>query len=427
MINLEKYTNQKEEQIVLGSLIMKNSDLQKVSDILKMDHFRHDSNQRIYEEILNKVNKYGVAADIITLRSFFSNLPEGIEYLNHLASIASVIIPIRDYAFNLRELSEKRDLLFGFHEIIDLLETKSPDEIVSKVQDLISSIDSESSEVEIFDGDSMEQSLLDGWRDGSSNIIMPSGIKKLDDMLNGGFTIDKLYTIGAAPGTGKTSFAQQVIINALEKEYGVLFVSMEMERKNVFSRFLANFSSINPFRIIINNIFNHEQDRFEFALKKWQGLKSNYFMTEKGHLTLESIEKTLKRKLKTNPIKLIVVDYIQIMQLRDSRNMSEASLIKDNVRGLKDIATKYGVAVIALSQITKNALGEKPGLKSLKGSGGIGEDSDCVINLWTDSEETEQKKIKTVNVEVAKNRNGAQGSLVINFDGEFNKFTENNF
>ena len=115
----------------------------------------------------------------------------------------------------------------GFHEMIVLLETKTTSDVVAKTQDLISSVDSESSEVEIFDGEQMEQSLLDGWKDGSSNIIIPTGINKLDVMLNGGVTVDKLYTIGAAPGTGKTSLAQQVILNALKKEYGVLFVSME--------------------------------------------------------------------------------------------------------------------------------------------------------------------------------------------------------
>jgi replicative DNA helicase len=244
--------------------------------------------------------------------------------------------------------------------------------------------------------------------------------------LNGGFTIDKLYTIGAAPGTGKTSMAQQIIINALEKKFGVLFISMEMERKNLFVRFLASFNSINPFRMLINNIFKHETDKFDLSLKRWNSLKENYFMTE-GTLSLKKIESTLKRKIKTNPIKLLVVDYIQIMELRDCKNISEASLIKENIRGLKELATKYHVCTIALSQLTKDMLGGKPGLKALKGSGGMGEDSDCVINLWTDSDDMEDSAIKPVNIEVAKNRNGMKGGLVVNFDGEFNRFTENKF
>ncbi len=421
-----KFTNSDEEQILLGSLIMRNELLQKVSDILKPDHFYFDNNQKIYDEILKKVNMEKATADLVTLRPFFQTLPEGLKYLSGLATVASGVIPIRDYAFNLVELAEKRKLNAGFIELVSSLETKSSSDIALQVQDLIASISSDSSEVEIFNGDGLEQSLMDAWKDGSSSVIIPSGIEKLDKMLNGGFTIDKLYTIGAAPGTGKTSLAQQIIINALEKKFGVLFISMEMERKNLFVRFLANFSSINPFRIMINNIFKHEADKFDFSLKRWNSLKENYFMTE-GTLSLKKIETALKRKLKENPIKLLVVDYIQIMHVRDSKNMSEASLIKENIRGIKELATKYHVCAIALSQITKDALGGKPGLKALKGSGGIGEDSDCVINLWTDSEDVEDKQTKAINVEVAKNRNGMKGDLVVNFDGEFNRFTENKF
>lgn len=421
-----EYTNIEAERSILGLLIMHNDALIKVSDILKANDFYSDSHQMIYDEILKRVNMEKEVADIITLRPFFDTLPEGGAYLNDLANVSG-IMPIRDYAFNLIELAKKRRLLSGLHESIVLLETKSSSDVATKTQDLIASIDSDSKEIDVFDGDGMEQALVDGWKDGTSNIIIPSGVGSLDEMLNGGFTVSKLYTIAAAPGTGKTSLSQQIMVKALEKDYGVLFISMEMERKNIFARFLASFSSINPFRIVINNIFNYEQQAFDNALKKWQRLKSNYFMTEKGNMTLGQIENVLKRKLKANPIKLLVIDYLQIMQLRESKNMSEASLIKENVTGLKNLATKYNISVIQLSQLTKDAIGGRPGLRSLKGSGGIGEDSDCVINLWTDSQDTERKKVKAINIEVAKNRNGSQGDLVVNFDGEYNRFTESNF
>jgi replicative DNA helicase len=429
-MELTQFTNIEAEQAILGTIIINNDYLRRVEDMLNRKHFYELAHQEIYDKILS-FKMEGIGSNQISLKVFCESDPAikkigGALYLSTLLNCASSIIDIRDYAFILIELAEKRKLVAGFHEMIVLLETKTTSDVVAKTQDLIASVDSESSEVEIFDGEQMEQALLDGWKDGSSNIIIPTGINKLDVMLNGGFTVDKLYTIGAAPGTGKTSLAQQVILNALKKEYGVLFVSMEMERKNIFARFLASFSSINPFRIVINNIFKHELDKFDNALKEWNKLKPNYFMTEKGHLTLKQIENALKRKLKASPIKLMVVDYIQIMQLRDAKNMNEASLIKENVNGLKDLATKYHVSVVALSQLTKDNLGGKPGLKALKGSGGIAEDSHCVINLWTDSEDDSQKSNKLVNVEVAKNRNGPLGNLVVNFDGEFNRFTENN-
>ena len=191
-MELMQFTNIEAEQAILGLLIMHNDALQKVSDILKVDHFATESHQKIYDEILKKVNQEGVLADYVTMAPFFKTLPEGFEYLNHLANCTHWH-STRDYALSLIQLSEKRKLVAGFHEMIVLLETKTTSDVVAKTQDLISSVDSESSEVEIFDGEQMEQSLLDGWKDGSSNIIIPTGINKLDVMLNGGFTVDKLY------------------------------------------------------------------------------------------------------------------------------------------------------------------------------------------------------------------------------------------
>jgi len=422
-----EHSNSEAEEAILSVLLTHNESLIKVSDILRSEHFSSQSNQAIYEEILNKINLEKVEVDFVTIRSFFKELPEGLDYLNHLRYINNLMNPIRSYAFSVIELAKKRDLILGFNQLLSDSDNDSSIDLVTKTQDLIASTCYESEEIEILDGESLNKALDDSWKEGTSNIIIPSGLLSLDKMLNGGFTTDRLYTIGAAPGTGKTSLAQQVIIKALKKQYGVLFFSMEMERKNLFSRFLAHFSEINPFRILINNIFEHEKDRFTEAREEWNRLSTNYFMTEKGHLTLPEMESVLKRKLRASPIKLIVVDYIQIMALRNAKNINEASLIKENINGLQDLATKYHVSVIVLSQLTKSALGEKPGLKALKGSGGIAEDSDCVINLWSDSEDDQQQSRKIVNVEVAKNRNGPRGDIVINFDGEFNKFSENNF
>lgn len=422
-----EHSNLEAENAILSVILHHNEALIKVSDILKADNFSDSNNQKIYEEILKKINLEKEEVDFTTMRPFFQLLPSGLDHLSHLRSINNLMNPVRTYAFSVAELSNKRDLILGFNNLLAASDEDSSSDLVAKTQDLIASTRFESKEVEIIDGDCLIESLQDSWKEGSASVIIPSGLPSLDKMLNGGFAIDRLYTIGAAPGTGKTSLAQQVIVNALEKDYGALFFSMEMERKNLLTRFLASFAQINPFRILINNIFQQEKERFDDALTKWQSLSSNYFMTEKGHLTLPEMENVLKRKLRTSPIKLVVVDYIQIMALRDARNINEASLIKENINGLQDLATKYHVSVIVLSQLAKSAIGEKPGLKALKGSGGIAEDSDCVINLWNDSEDEQQGSVKSVNVEVAKNRNGPKGDIVINFDGEFNKFTEINF
>jgi replicative DNA helicase len=166
---------------------------------------------------------------------------------------------------------------------------------------------------------------------------------------------------------------------------------------------------------------------FNHACQKWERFKNNILITEKGSLSISQIRSTVKRIKRKHKIDLVAVDYIQIIQTRDQKNLNEATLIKENVTALKEIAKEFNVVMVALSQITKDALGGRPGLKSLKGSGGIAEGADTVINMWTDSDqEQEGQKNKNLNMEIAKNRNGICGTLSVNFDGEFGIFSEQN-
>jgi replicative DNA helicase len=200
---------------------------------------------------------------------------------------------------------------------------------------------------------------------------------------------------------------------------------MEMSKRKIIARFISILSGINFFRVLINNVFEWERQKFNTALAEWKRTQKSFFIVEKLSMSPKEIEFCLKKSLKKSPIGLVVVDYAQIMKLRDSRNFNEASLIKENVNALAKMAQKYKIAVVLLSQLTKDKISGKVGLGSLKGSGGLYEDADCVIAMW--AEEDQKEKTKNLQMEILKNREGMSGGFSVVFNGEIGEFKQTNF
>ena len=421
--------NLQAEQSILGTIILNNEYLRRVEDILETKHFYFAENLAIYERII-AIKKDDIVANQITLQTFFNSndlIKEagGQKYLSALLSEASGIIDIRDYAITIVELWRKRELLTALEEIKEGLESEKVENLLVKFEDTVKKIDDTSTTIQVFDG---EEAIAD-WalEAGKKEELKPisSGLKTLDDMLNGGFHKEGLYVFAAASGCGKTFFSQNVMLNALKLKIGVFFASMEMSKRKIMARFISILARINFFRILIANIFDWEKEKFDFALKEWGGYQKNFFIVEKITMSTKEIEFAFKKSLKKSAIGLVVVDYAQIIKLREARNFNEASLIKENVNALAKLAQKYKVAVILLSQLTKDKISGKVGLGSLKGSGGLYEDADCVIAMWSD--EDSKDKIKKLQIEVLKNREGLSGGFSITFNGDIGEFKETNF
>lgn len=422
---MKKLYNEEAEQIILGTIIVDNIYHNRVSDILEAKHFMITDHQKIYQKIVDAINEEDVA-NRVTLDNFFeSEISEGKEYLRQLLSQASVVIDIRKYAFLVIELAKKRQLEDLIVNLGKDLESGKLVDLMNELDNGITKIDTTAENIKLF----TTQDLLEDWAtniDKENNLKpIPTKLSSLDKMLNGGLQKGGLYVLAASSGCGKTFFSQNIILHALKCDLGAYFVSMEMQKRKIFTRFIAILAKINSFRILKGNIFQHEDSIFNSAVKEWEGYQKKFLITDLVKLSASKIESALRRALRKTSIDLMVIDYAQIMELREAKNMNEASLIKENVVKLAQIAKKYDIAVLLLSQLTKDKISGKVGLGSLKGSGGLYEDADCVFAMWAD-EEQPKDAIKKLRIEVLKNRDGLSGGLDVEFDGEFGRFTEIN-
>jgi replicative DNA helicase len=231
--------------------------------------------------------------------------------------------------------------------------------------------------------------------------------------------------------THNTSIAQQMILKASESGKKCLFISLEVDKKNVFLKFVSNMVSIDGYKLQMRKFNQSELESIKQAKEDLKEL--NIYVNDSSSLNVSQIENIIKKQLEIEPVDMVFIDYIQIIRFLNQGNFNEASAIKENTSRLKEIAKKYNVGVVALAQISRKGVenNQEPTVNDLKGSGGIEEDADVAILLHRDKNEEEGGGYFSNNGKliIAKNRHGATGVVGFEFEGKFSRFTEsvNNF
>ena len=420
------FCNLEIEQTILGTIILNSNKLDQVVDLLKDHHFSDKANRFIYKEILSIAKESEV--NQLILKTFFNNNPifenRGLSYLSHLITKQSVILNIRLLAKELIELWQKRELINIAQQSIDLLRDKKFSYAISQLENSIAGIvcDTEKKNIQ-----SLDQIINDIDNEIITNEFVETGFKKLDDMLNGGFYNQQLIVIGARPSVGKTSFAQNIMLNVAKQGKRCLFVSLEISKKNAIFKFLTLATEF-PLWKIQKKIGIENQSYIE---KKQKLAKIPIYIDDSSQLTVSQIKQVIKRQFDLTGLDLVVVDYIQIVKGENTFNKNEASIIKDITSTLKGLSKQFNIPIIALAQINRKGAEnseQEPTMNDFKGSGGIEEDSDVamILHRAKNSNNDLQYLSNTGHLIIAKNRYGKTGKISINFNGEIGKFTEDN-
>jgi replicative DNA helicase len=432
---MTKYENQEAEQVILGTVIMNNSLLLNLVDILESKHFFYIEHQEIWKEFI-RIAKNGEVADFVTLKNFLQNNKifdevANSKYLITLTQLASGIIDLRSYAKILIELWQKRELENLIEDCKKNLQHKNFNFISSQFQNDILKLEVNNSVSKI----QHISEMIDDIENEESQLIndefVKSGFNKLDNILNGGFHKKQLVVVGARPSVGKTSIAQQFILEAGKQKKKALFLSLEVDKKNVFLKFVSNLVSIEGWKLQTKKLNQSEFEAIKTAKEDLRNMK--IFVNDSSSLNILQIENIIKKQLEIENIDIVFIDYIQIIRYQQQNNFNEAFAIKENTSRLKEIAKKYNISVVALAQINRKGVenNQEPKITDLKGSGGIEEDADVAILLHREKNEDKQSGYFSNNGKmiIAKNRHGATGVVNFDFDGKFSRFTEifNNF
>lgn len=425
--------NLEAERCVLGGILLDNEVLHDIAQFLTPDDFYREAHQTIFRAVSDLYDK-GKAIDAVTLadeliRRDQYKLIGGDEMLMEVANSVPHAANARYHAEIVRQKSISRQLIQSATEIIrdgysnmytaqQLLETAeqkiftiAEDQIRGETHEIKNVLEEAMSRISRR---AEEKHPISG---------VGSGFHDLDDYTNG-FQPDQLIIVAARPSMGKTAMMLNVCDNAaINLRIPVLVVSLEMGNLEIGERLLCARSRVDGHKLRTGHGLDYrELNKLAKAYHEMEG--TPIFIDDTPARNMLQITAMARRlKLRQN-LGLIVVDYIQLIDSEDSRDSRQEQIAKIS-RRLKTLARELHVPVIALSQLNRaveSREDRRPRMADLRESGAIEQDADMVLLLHRPEYYDPNDQPGIAEVIIAKNRNGATGTVKLTFLKSLTRF-----
>ena len=428
------------EEAVLGAMLLEPSIVDASMAELSAGCFYEKKNQMIFEAMSKLVNEH-TSLDIITVSQKLKALGNleavgGSVVLANYSERVGSAAHIEYYIKILKQKTIQRDLISASYSIlkqafddsvevddlIDMAQSKVYDAVQNNVKRDVQEIGSVLNDVITDIQNQQESTGLSG---------VPSGFPTLDQITQGWQPSD-LIILAARPSVGKTAFSLNISRNAaVDHHRPVAFFSLEMSATQLAKRLAVSETGLSADKIKgAIKLEPHEWDQLEYKIKDLA--KAPLYIDDTPGLPLMEFRTKAKNLVKNKGVQLIVVDYLQLMQgpaeLRGLREQEVAAIS----RTLKATAKELNVPIIALSQLSRQAVQRtggtgKPQLSDLRESGSIEQDADMVIFIhrpeFVGLSENPEDKEKT-QIIIAKHRNGETRDIDMVFKSERVKFME---
>jgi len=432
------------EKAVLGALLTNGSNMGAVVDtvtsILKSEDFYRDAHRIIYDAILEIVHA-NKTADFITVGEELDRRKRldavgGLAYITSLAN-ESVSYNVEEHAKIISEKAQLRRLIDAGNKIVGMTYSgeDEPTAILNKAEQMILDVSgqtqSESSFAVIGEVVLSNLDKLNALQQHDGAITgVPTGFKDVDHIFNGLQKSDLILV--AAPAMGKTAFTLNIAQNVtMLYDKTVAFFSLEMGKEQLVGRILSSVAGVSSEKLRRANMDPADWEKVIAAADRMS--KSKLFIDDTPGLTVQDMRSKLRRLKVEHGLDLVIVDYIQLMQGRNSGKGSEnrQQEVSEISRNLKLIAREFNVPVIALSQLSRSVESrpdKRPVLSDLRESGSLEQDADIVIFLYRDKYYDENsEKGDNAEVLIRKNRNGSVGTVELQFVGELTQFRDVEF
>jgi len=250
-----------------------------------------------------------------------------------------------------------------------------------------------------------------------------SGFRELDK-ITAGLQKGELIIIAGRPSMGKTAFALNIAEHvALAHNNPVAIFSMEMSASSLAQRMISSLGRVNAHSVKTGKLEEKDWHRIDGAIQQMRD--APIYIDDTPSLTPIEIRARARRIQREKGLKLIVIDYLQLMQVSGSKE-NRATEISEISRNLKALARELNIPIIALSQLNRSVeqrTDKKPQMSDLRESGAIEQDADLIAFIYREEvydPETDKKGIALI--DIAKQRNGAIGSFNLTFLGRYTKF-----
>jgi replicative DNA helicase len=424
------------EQAVLGGVMLDNTAWDRVVDLVGEDDFYRPEHRLIFT-VLASLNRRHQPFDVITLTNELKSRNElenagGEVYLFELARKIPSVANIAAYAEIVRERSILRQLIAICGNIANKAfnpEGKSSKEILDQAESSVFKIAEQRARgpglVDIASLLTKATARIDELYHSTEQITgLPTGYNDLDDMTSG-LQRGDLVIIAGRPSMGKTTLAINMAENAAIKgKKNTVIFSMEMPGESLAMRMLSSLGRINQHKVRTGKLADEDWPRITSAVSMLS--EAPLFIDDSPALSpAELIARTRRFARAHGEIGLVVIDYLQLMQIPGFREGRVAEITEIS-RSLKAMAKELNVPVVALSQLNRGLeqrQDKRPQMSDLRESGAIEQDADLIIFIYRDEVYNEKSHDKGIaEIIIAKHRNGPIGKIKLTFLGEFTKF-----
>jgi len=430
------------ERAILGGLMLETERYDAVSEIIEFTDFEGQDHQNIFQSMGELVNSNKpldplTVSDRLDSKNLLTRVG-GKNYLIDLASTSPSAANLEAYAGMIRQKSISRRLLKINSEISELIinpQGKDAAELLDEAETKIFSLNDEASrtstsiqKLDELIPQSIER-MNEIAKNGSSLLGASTGYKDLDGKLQG-LQKGDLIIVAARPSMGKTALAMNVVENfILNKEIpgGVLVFSLEMPAESLTTRLLASNAKIDQQKVRSASMNQTDLKKFMESSSKLKDLP--LYIDDSSMLSPMELRARARRIARQEPkgLSLIVVDYLQLMQLPTSQE-NRVNQISEISRSLKMLAKELNVPVIALSQLNRaveQRPNKRPIMADLRDSGAIEQDADVILFIYRDevyNEDSEEGN--KAEIIIGKQRNGPIGKINLTFLKEFTRFED---
>lgn len=425
------------EKIILSSLLISSKAIEITFRTVKIETFYFQNHQELYKAIID-MDKNKIQIDIITLNSFLQDnglldKVGGIRVLSELVNQVPNLVYLEEYIQLVNDKFIRRSLIkLGYEMINSSYITNIPLEfILNNCENELFSLNNQIKPKKISNSAELFSNLFLELKQQFLNPSLPglkSGFYDLD-LLTNGFQKSDLIIIAGRPSMGKTAFALNITLNVIKQlKVPVLFFSLEMSKEQMSYRLLSSETKINTLRLKKGNLYKEDWLGINDSIKNLSTLP--LFIDDTSNPSISDIVAKIKQIIfEQNKLGLIIIDYLQLMQNSKFKVENRVQELSQITRSLKNIAREFEVPIIALSQLSRsveNRINKRPILSDLRESGSIEQDADLVLMLYREnyynSKLIPETNKNTVELIIAKQRNGPIGTIDLKFDPDLTKF-----
>jgi replicative DNA helicase len=427
------------EQCALGGMLLSKDAIADVVEVLRPADFYRPAHQTIYDAVIDLYGK-GEPADAVTVsaeltRTGMLEKVGGAPYLHTLIASVPTAANAGYYAQIVRERAILRRLVEAGTKVVQLGYGAAAgmggdvDDVVDRAQAAVYEVVERRTSEDYVD---LESAMWATYNEiesignrGGELFGVPTGFRDLDELTNG-LHAGQLIVVAGRPGLGKSTLGMDFLRSATiaHNQAGVMF-SLEMGKSEITMRLLSAEARIPLTRIRTGTLTDDDWNKL--ARRMGEVAQAPMFIDDSPNLTMMEIRAKARRLKQRHDLKLIVVDYLQLMT-SPKRVENRQQEVAEMSRSLKLLAKELAVPVVAISQLNRGAeqrSDKKPQLSDLRESGAIEQDADMVILLHReDAYERESPRAGEADLIVAKHRNGPTRDVIVSSQLHYSRFVD---